>query len=784
MYDKRPFRRIVRRARLYSQQGPYHMSTTVASIESLPVGRAPQPMTYPHFPDTLHAVVWRNWDFVNVDHLASVLRATAEQLTDLARTMGLPPQRPITPQNQQRNYMSILMRNWHLLPYEQLCELLNWDAAEMQYSLNEDDFMWVKLGGYKPQCKPVYYQPPTAEIRDQAARIAKILKTHLGEGMTAPAEPPFGFIKQLERIETPLAGATKADGAFQVRMCYPYFLRFGDPLVGNGIDDIPEGYLSQLASCGVNAIWFQGVLNKLAPWKLAPELSAGWEERIANLNRLVQRCRKYGIDVLLYLNEPRAMPPAFFDKHPNLRGVNETPDRAPYSPNVVALCTSTPEVQEFLTNSVRHLFTHVPDLGGVFTITYSENLTNCYSRKYGMADEYTLRSSAEAPSTQTNLAKACPRCHARGPETINAEVNSLIERGMRQAGSKAKLFWYVWSTPEEWIPGIIEKLPDTCWVLCISEWGKIFTRGDYTGKCNEYSISIIGPSEQSLRQWKLAQQRKLKTVAKMQAGTSFEMFLSPYLPATRNVAQHVSNLAEAGVDALMLGWSLGGWPSPNLEVAAEMGRLPRPGVDEAMRTVARRRFGSDAAGGVVEAWNLLSEAFGEFPFDMSVVYNAPQCLGPANLFHPKPTGFAATMITFPYDDLDGWRGPYSAQTFQQQFEKLAVGWQKGVEVLDRLRKSHPSAAIEAEWRIAESCRLSYRSTANQIRYVRNRLTDPAVCQEILRDELDLARRMFELVRHDSRIGFEATMQYAFARFDLAEKILNCEQLLRQGGGVK
>lgn len=757
------------------------MTTTVTSIDSLPVGRAPQPIRDPHFPDTLHAVIWRNWDFVDVGHLAGILRATPQQITEIARSMGLPPQRPITPENQKRNYMSILRRNWHLLPYEQLCPLLNWDAAEMQYSLNEDDFMWVKLGGYKPQCPPVYYQTPTPAAREQAARIARMLQSHLGDGMQAPAEPPFGFIQQLEQIQTIPAGTPSADGSFQVRMCYPYFLRFGDPLVGDGIDDIPEGYLSQLAACGVNAIWFQGVLNKLAPWELAPELSAGWEERLVNLNRLVKRCRKYGIDVLLYLNEPRAMPPAFFEKYPHLRGVSETPDRAPYSPNVQALCTSTREVQDFITNSVRHLFTRVPDLGGIFTITYSENLTNCYSRKYGIGDEYALRSSTDADqvSAAPKVGAACPRCQSRGPETIHAEVNALIDRGMRQAGSKGKLFWYVWSTPEEWIPGIIEKVPDTCWVLCISEWGKVFTRGDYTGKANEYSISIIGPSDQSLRQWKLAKDRRLNTVAKIQAGTSFEMFLIPYLPATRRVAQHVSNLVDAGVDALMLGWSLGGWPSTNLEVAAEMGRLPRPTIDQALRTVAARRFGADAADQVVEAWNLLSEAFGEFPFNMSTVYSAPQCLGPANLLYAGPTGFAATMITFPYDDLDGWRGPYSADTFRRQFEKLTAGWQKGVEILDRIRKSHPSPALEAEWRIAESCRLCYRSTANQIRFVQLRQTDPAACREILRDELDLARRMFELVRLDSRIGFEATMQYAFARFDLAEKILNCEQLLGQ-----
>ena len=33
-----------------------------------------------------------------------------------------------------------------------------------------------------------------------------------------------------------------------------------------------------------------------------------------------------------------------------------------------------------------------------------------------------------------------------------------------------------------------------------------------------------------------------------------------------NVTRHVAALRELGVDNLMLGWTLGGYPSPNLEV--------------------------------------------------------------------------------------------------------------------------------------------------------------------------------------------------------------------------
>ena len=85
----------------------------------------------------------------------------------------------------------------------------------------------------------------------------------------------------------------------------------------------------------------------------------------------VARARRHGIGVYLYLNEPRAMPLNFFEKRPELKGVAEG-DHA-------ALCTSSRPVQQFLTDAVESICHAVPDLGGFFTITASENLTNCWS---------------------------------------------------------------------------------------------------------------------------------------------------------------------------------------------------------------------------------------------------------------------------------------------------------------------------------------------------------------------------------------------------------------------
>jgi len=44
------------------------------------------------------------------------------------------------------------------------------------------------------------------------------------------------------------------------------------------------------------------------------------------------------------------------------------------------MCTSVPAVREWIAESLAHVVQQVPDLGGIFSITMSENLTNCFSK--------------------------------------------------------------------------------------------------------------------------------------------------------------------------------------------------------------------------------------------------------------------------------------------------------------------------------------------------------------------------------------------------------------------
>jgi len=740
------------------------LSVTVMHAAELPVGSAPEPVKSPHFPDRLHAFVWRNWQLVPPERMAHVVGASPMEIRAVGRSMGLSDPPAITSDQWRRSYITIIRRNWHLLPYEQLLELLDWSAEELAFCLREDDFLFVKLGLLKPRCAPLRYAPPGEEARAAAARIASVVQKHFHEPPGQPDQPLFHFVSELS--ELPAEGLPgPAPSAFSPRYCYSYFALYGDPLLDTTVDSYPDGYLARLAASGSGGVWLQGVLYKLAPFPWDESLSEGYETRLENLRALVKRAANHGLEVYLYLNEPRAMPLSFFEERPDLKGVTEG--------NHAALCTSVPAVQTYLRNAVAGVCRAVPDLAGVFTITASENFTSCWSHHRG---------------------GDCPRCAARGTEEVIAEVNALIAGGIAEAGTAARMIAWDWGWPDDAAEGIIARLPEGAYLMSVSEWSVPITRGGVESVVGEYSISTIGPGPRATRHWGWARERGLRTIAKIQANNTWELSAAPYIPAIENVARQAVNLREVGVDGLMLSWTLGGYPSPNLEVVAEVGRSTRVTADVAMESVALRRFGPTLAPAVVQAWYRFSEAFREFPFHVGSIYRTPMQMGPANPLWETPTGYASTMVGFPYDDLGNWRAAYPPDVFISQLEKIADGFDDAFASLEEAGgKAEAEAAnrlaLERELDVARACALHCRSAANQARFVaaRDALLSAAdaraaapliaTIEATLEAETELARQMHAIQSRDSRIGFEASNHYFYVPLDLVEKVVVCEDLL-------
>ncbi len=727
-------------------------------------GPAPDPVAVDHFPDRLHAFVWRNWELVPLDRMAEMLDAAPEDIAELGRSMGLPAHQAISEDQWKRSYITIIRRNWHLLPYEQLCALLDWTPEHMAFMLREDDFLFIKLGNLKPAAEPLHYEAPSEEARERASAIARLVDTHLPYD---DSEPLFAFIDDLSQ---PLPEDQEAirESRFSPRFAYSYFALYGDPLLEIELDPFPDGYLARLAASGVDGVWLQGILYTLTPFPWDESLSTHWETRLENLKQLIARAGEHGIGIYLYLNEPRTMPQAFFEEHPELKGI----DIGGYA----ALCTESPGVQEYIRNAVQTICEAAPDLAGIFTISASENPTNCWSHYRG---------------------GECERCAEPGPGKVIGGLHRLIREGIDAAGADTKLIAWDWGWLDDWAPDVIAELPEDTILQSVSEWSMPIERGGIPNIVGEYSLSTIGPGPRATRHWELARERGLRTNAKVQANNTWELSTVPYIPAVENAAQHAANLREANVDGLQLSWTLGGYPAPNLEVFAAIGADDTLSTDDALLQVATHRYGAAIAPHVVEAWQACSAAFRNYPYDNSLIYNGPQQMGPANLLWAEPTGYTATMVCFPYDHFPSWRGAYPEDVFIQLFDDMGRAFEDAATQLRAAYEAHTdddtdSEALARELDVMQATALHFKSVALQGLFVQTRDRMIAAreageegtvsamrvaLRDLLRREVTLAAELYAIQRRDSRIGFESSNHYFYVPLDLIEKIINCEWLI-------
>jgi len=723
---------------------------TAMETKDLPVGTHPQALQFDHFPTRFQAVIWRNWEMVSPATLARVLKTDEATILKLAADLGLriPPR--ISPRWLERGYVTIIRANWHLLPYEQLLELLGWTADRMAWTLREEDFLWHKLGDLKPQVEPAVVRPLTNAEIEHTRRIRETMRRLFPDIQSPDADEPFGFLNDFEApvISPPRkSSALATNRPFDLRFLYSYSALYGDPLINPQLDPYPDKLLARLAELGINAVWLPVILYTLYPWDKFGRYSDGYEKRLASLRELTERAARFGISVIAYFNEPRRMPLVFFKEQPELKGIE-------YNGVDGSLCTSLQEVQDMLKQGAAWLFQQVPCMGGVFTITMSENLTHCFSRSYSEP-----------------LVTTCPRCSRRKPAEMVAEVNRLIAEGVHSVKPEAPVIAWDWAWHDEWAHEVVDLLPKDVWLMCTSEWGQPTNIGGIKGSIVDYSISNPGPSARSLSLWEHAHRCGLKTVAKMQVNNSWECSALPYLPVPNLVEEHLDRVAKAGVKSLMLSWTLGGFPGGNLH-------LLKNSADQ----LAAQTYGS-LGDSIRLAWRAFSDAFREFPFSCGVMYVAPHNVGSKNLLYAEPTGYTCTMVGDPYDDLKGWCSIYPEAVFEQQFEKVSVGWKQGLDILReteaRVGQAQQPAFDELK-RVAWGAYCHFRSAYLQIAFVRNRdKTDGesrAKITAILEEEKQLAMILHDIARRDSRFGFEATNHYAYTLQDLREKALNCEAL--------
>ena len=681
------------------------------------------------FPNKFYEAVFRLWETCGVKRIALALETSEDVIKKAAQDMGLPRQQCVE-KWALRGYITTIRNAWHILPYEQLLVLLDWDEEKFATVLKEEDFLVHKLNHFKP-----FNEKVKVELLDEEKLlpIKNTMEKYFSD-FSDRAEP-FDFCDNLETGEFEII---ESDG---IKMVYSYCGLYATVL-DNDIDmSYPDNLLASYGKAGVNAIWLPVVLYQMVEFPFDKSYSKGYEERRENLKKLINKAKKYGIKVFLYLNEPRCMPLDFFEKHPDIFGTAVAENGS--------LCTSVPEVMDYLRYAVEDLCRAVPDIGGFFAITLSENLTHCKS----IGDTC-----------------SCERCKDIPRHKLISDVITAISESSRKVNPDIKLIAWTWAwdnamTMDE-MKVCIDNIPKEVIIQCVSESKKEFTVGGIDGTISDYSISIPGPSNVSKELWKYAKSTGHKISAKVQVNVTWECSTMPFLPVFDLVREHMINLKHEDVDHIMFSWTLGGYPSINLKVASEC--LDNPS-EKAYDELLEKEYGNNWKT-VKKAAKCFSEAFREFPFSVRSAYYGPQNAGPANMLYPQKTGFDATMTCYAYDDIDKWRHIYPRDVYINQYKKLSDKWREGLDMI----KDLPDNLFKIT---ATGGYLLFYSSYLQSEFIDKRESaSKEYLLDIVRKEKENALMMYNLMLKSSTIGYEAANHYYFNKMMLAEKVLNCEAL--------
>ena len=678
-------------------------------------------------PTAWQTVIFRNYGYVATDRIAKVLGCDEKTVLQESKRLGLPDD-DFVADFEKSGYLTIIRNNWHLLPYPQLLTLLNFTEDKLAYVLEKDDFLGVKLGNFKPDCPPVSYAPLTAEEMGKTAVIADMVSPFCNQ-----KGKPFTFFEGKTDEKTCVTAQGK-------RIVHGYLSPCSDVFATDGADTLPDELLARYQTAGINGIWLHGLLSELSYYPFAPTLSQGYEQRRENLNKLIARCKKYGVGVYLYLNEPRSLPEQVDEKYEKLLGWQARR----------TLCMEQPEVQQYLYKATYDLCKNVPDLGGIFTITMSENPTHCHY----------------VPGTE------CPTCKNLPPERTAATVNNLIYRAMKDSGCKGELIANLWGwspymgwTDEQIFHGV-EMLDKGISVLCVSEFDLDIEKGGVKGKVIDYSISNPGPSELTKKVLKKARETGHIVYGKIQASNSWECSAVPYLPVFDLVCEHLENLSAQGVNDLFLTWTLGGYPSPSVSLASAYGKgFDLDGWYE--------NFYGENAKVVHDGVHILCDAFREYPFSIGALYLSPKTLACANLWELTPEEKSSTMVCYAYDDYEAWIAPYPYEVYVGQLEKLLNGWERGIALLSDLPQTEKIAELV---RYAKTAYAHFYADLLQTQFAKyKREQDVVKMRACVKAEKENAKGLLALIREDGRIAFEASNHYFYTERNLLEKIVRMEQ---------
>lgn len=537
---------------------------------------------------------------------------------------------------------------------------------------------------------------------------------------------------------------------------------------GWGLDQYPDAHLNAIAHAGFDSI--------LLFVKGVDQTTHGY----LDFNDLIDRAASFGLDVYYYsyLNSY---------KHPD-----------------------DPDSETFFDKVYGELFRCCPGGKGILLCGESAEFPSKDLKTTGKR----WRESVENGIPMSKPSPGWWPC-SDYPKWLNA-----VKRAVKKQKPDAEIIFstYNWGWAPEKDRIKFLKSMDTDIILFLTfEMFESIQRHGITNRVMDYTVSVPGPGKYFISEAKIAKKRGIRLFAMSNtAGMTWNFGAVPYIPTPYQWMKRYEGVHLAhrkwNLTGLMDGHHYGLWPSPISELSKWSFWSPAVDLCKKLEEIANRDFGKEAASEFLKGWQLWSKAILYYVPSNEDQYGPFRC-GPSYplIFHPNITRtMSSKEISFPsapyayngggiintfyqpFENFQQTSGPVRAMTELVDLGKMYQIWSDGITVMEKAIKNVPSkklgnanktiglgifirnsilTAINTKkwWMLNQKLLVeSDRGKALKL------LTELEI---IAKHEIQNAENTIPVVKADSRLGWEPSMEYVTDEWHLEWKIKQVKNVI-------
>jgi len=539
----------------------------------------------------------------------------------------------------------------------------------------------------------------------------------------------------------------------------------------NDIDYYPDEYLNRLAHDGMNGVWIYTKFCDLLPSSIISEYGHDSERRINKLNKVADKCRRYGIKPYVFAIEPAELTTnELRAKYPELLGASTYTGRNTF-------CTNTKLGAAYCEEATRTLFTRCPNIGGLIIITMGERGTACGSG---------------------SMIIDCPNCKDKKIGEVLSQTVAVLQQGLRNCGTKAEFISWTyghrfWSY--EAIRDYVKSAPDDTMLLENFEESGYEEQLGKTRLAIDYWLSYVGPSQMFKAMAEQANESGKHLYAKIQTCNSHELADVPYMPTPGLLWEKYKAMRSYNVEGVLQCWYFGNYPSIMNKAAGELAFVGEfDSKEKFLKYLAGAYWGEDKAETIAKSWSLFESAYKQFPINVMFSYYGPLQDGTVWQLQLKPKNLPLPRtwqtIDPSYGDrigecmLDG----HTIDEVITLISGMLNDWSEGLKSFPEVIGYYPQ---DEQVYVAKALEIQIKSGLNILNFYKKRDLlgrQSGDCAEILSemreivlDEIENSCKLSILCESDNRLGYHSEGEgYKYfpeklhRRIDLLKELLETE----------